>query len=190
MIFDRAKAYGQGGMPLTAAVKQTIPTPTASDHHGRGGGSYKRHSGLDNFVKQIIPTPTLGDAKASGSRNTTESKAHPGVSLTDFVREDGGEGRRDQFVTPSARDWKDCPGMSFETTNPDGTIRERIDLLPRQVYAELAEIRRESPDGGNKTLLLLNPLWVEWLMAYPIGFSDLNYSAIPSLRQWPFSWEK
>jgi hypothetical protein len=182
---------------------------------------------LTAAVKQTIPTPTLGDAKASGSRNTTESKAHPGVSLTDFVREDGGEGRTifptpidssrgggssrsgdrideiptldgmarqgewpDQWVTPSARDWKDCPGMSFETTNPDGTIRERIDLLPRQVYAELAEIRSQLPDGGNEILLLLNPNWVEWLMAYPIGFSDLNSSEIRSSPQWPFSWEK
>jgi hypothetical protein len=40
-----------------------------------------------------IPTPTAGDAKSSGSRNTAASKAHPGVSLTDWVRGDGGSGR-------------------------------------------------------------------------------------------------
>jgi hypothetical protein len=32
------------------------------------------------------PTPTAGDAKSSGSRNLAGSKAHAGVSLTDFVR--------------------------------------------------------------------------------------------------------
>ena len=36
------------------------------------------------------------------------------------------------WVTPSARDWKDTPGMSTTGTNPDGTTRTRVDQLPRQ----------------------------------------------------------
>jgi hypothetical protein len=35
-------------------------------------------------------------------------------------------------VTPSTRDWKDTPGMAETGTNPDGTMRERLDQLPRQ----------------------------------------------------------
>lgn len=38
-----------------------------------------------------------------------------------------------QWATPSARDWKDSPGMSFEGINPDGSKRERVDQLARQV---------------------------------------------------------
>jgi hypothetical protein len=34
--------------------------------------------------------------------------------------------------TPSARDHKDTPGMATTGVNPDGTARERIDMLPRQ----------------------------------------------------------
>jgi hypothetical protein len=34
--------------------------------------------------------------------------------------------------TPSARDHKDTPGMATTGINPDGTTRERIDMLPRQ----------------------------------------------------------
>lgn len=49
-------------------------------------------------------TPTVGDASASGSRNTENSNAHPGLSLTDQVREDGGIGRL--WPTPQSRDWK------------------------------------------------------------------------------------
>ena len=44
-------------------------------------------------------TPTEGDSKSSGSRNTPDSKAHSGRSLTDQVREDGGQGRL--LPTPS-----------------------------------------------------------------------------------------
>jgi hypothetical protein len=50
----------------------------------------------------LLPMPTAGDAKDSGSRNTPSSKAHPGVSLTDAIRADGGTGR--MWPTPTTRD--------------------------------------------------------------------------------------
>lgn len=36
------------------------------------------------------------------------------------------------WVTPSSRDWKDTPGMAQTGTNPDGSLRMRLDQLPRQ----------------------------------------------------------
>jgi hypothetical protein len=39
--------------------------------------------------------------------------------------------------SPSARDWKDTAGMSTTGRNPDGTERNRIDQLPRQVLLVL-----------------------------------------------------
>jgi hypothetical protein len=103
---ERTKKYAQGGMPLSLAVRQD---------RGR------------------IPTPTVGDSKASGSRNTESSKAHPGTSLTDFVREDGGRGR-----------------------------------IMGVVQA-----------GGQ-----LNPTWVEWLMGWPLGWTDCDASAMDRFRKW------
>jgi len=35
-------------------------------------------------------------------------------------------------ASPSARDWKDTPGMATEAVNPDGSVRTRLDQLPRQ----------------------------------------------------------
>ncbi len=64
---ERTKRYAQGGMPLTAAVAK-CPTP-------------------------LVPTPTAGDSHGSGSRNGATSKAHYGVSLTDWALGDGGKGR-------------------------------------------------------------------------------------------------
>jgi hypothetical protein len=40
------------------------------------------------------------------------------------------------WATASARDWKDSAGMTVTATNPDGSVRERLDQLPRQ--AQLA----------------------------------------------------
>ena len=39
---------------------------------------------------------------------------------------------RNGWVTPSARDWKDTAGMAVKATNPDGSERTRLDMLPRQ----------------------------------------------------------
>ena len=36
------------------------------------------------------------------------------------------------WVSPSARDWKDTPGMATTAINPDGSKRNRVDQLPRQ----------------------------------------------------------
>lgn len=36
------------------------------------------------------------------------------------------------WVTPSSRDWKDTPGMATKAVNPDGSVRNRVDQLPRQ----------------------------------------------------------
>ena len=45
------------------------------------------------------------------------------------------------WPTASARDWKDTPGMALDGVNPDGSHRDRTDLLPRKVY----EMERAGP---------------------------------------------
>lgn len=110
----------------------------------------------------MIPTPTAGDAKASGSRNTETSKAHPGVSLSDFVRDDGGRGR--MYASPAARDHRSGKGRK-----DNGHTRQ----LPEQV-------------GG-----ALNPAWVEWLMQWPHGWTSLDPLPRENLCTWrgdPAAW--
>ena len=71
------------------------------------------------------------------------------------------------FPTPTSRDWKDTPGMAMESVNPDGSRRDRTELLPRRIYSQIPEEDRKS--SGQ-----LNPTWVEWLMGYPLGWTDLE----------------
>jgi len=70
------------------------------------------------------------------------------------------------WPTPRARDWKDTPGMATTATNPDGSIRDRTDQLARAVY------HRET--DSTATTGRLNPTWVEWLMGFPLGWTDLE----------------
>jgi len=106
-----------------------------------------RHTG--GTESGSLPTPVVTDAYGSGSRNTPGSKAHPGLSLTDYVRGDGGTGR--MWPTP-----KGSP------SGPDYARRDREGSGGDDLVTAI---------GGQ-----LNPTWVEWLMGYPLGWTDSSVS--------------
>ncbi len=94
------------------------------------------------------------------------------------------------WVTPSARDWKDTPGMV--TKRPDG--RSRLDQLPRQ--AVLADwnapvrltVSGETPIGssaGMESGGQLNPAHSRWLMGLPIAWDDCAAMVTLSSRRRP-----
>lgn len=127
----------------TMARRGTLPTPRCC--------SGLRSSGMNRTemtrALKLWPTPTAGDAKSSGSRNTSSSRAHPGISLTDAVRGDGGQGRT--FPTPASRDYR-YPNAKTYSERGGGKKGEQ---LPNAI-------------GGP-----LNPTWVEWLMGFPLEWT-------------------
>lgn len=107
------------------------------------------------------PTATVGDSRSSGSRNTPDSKAHAGTSLTDAVRGDGGRGRT--WPTPDAALFND--GQTIEAWQARNA-KERAKGyngngggVPLAMRARLEEPTRPA--------LRLNPSWVEALMGFP-----------------------
>lgn len=165
-----------------------FPTPTASRYgSNRGGGMGRvgptRYS-LDTMAARgLWPTPIANDA--SGTRNATAKRngsiGHPGTTLVDFVTmwptptaSDGGNGPAGHreggmnlrtavtlWPTPTARDWKD-----------------RGDFTPRRIDETGPGPSLPSAVGGQ-----LNPPWVEWLMGFPIGWTDCGRSVTPSCRR-------
>jgi len=176
---------GKPGLEMMAR-RNLWPTPVTGESltgHGRRGGSWGngRQSGLslDAMAKSgMWPTPTEGDAKASGSRNTPTSKAHPGISLTDAVRQDGGTGRL--WPTP-----KSAP------SGPDYARADRERSGSDDLATAVARETWPTPDahcwkGGERDHQLggsLNPTWVEWLMGFPAEWTALNASEMPSSRK-------
>lgn len=139
------------GQNLRAAL---LPTPTANDYGSsqnghRADGSTFNQAGkpsLSTMARRgLIPTPTAGDASASGSRNTASSNAHPGLSVTDWARGDGGAGRL--LPTPQAEDHRNCADYSDRS-------------------------RGHSPQLRHLGTGRLNPRFVEWMMGYPPDWTD------------------
>jgi len=111
--------------------------------------------GLEQVV-QMFPTPVASDATRGADQRNRENAGGP--NLLSAVQ---------MFPTPTSRDWKDTPGMAMESVNPDGSRRDRTELLPGRIYSQIPEEDRKS--SGQ-----LNPTWVEWLMGYPLGWTDLE----------------
>ena len=133
------------------------PTPTASMMTIQDMEQAK-YSGKDQKrpkYREIFPTP---DASYRGARKTDLIQNNSTV-----IRRKSGQKRGmdlqtyvKMWPTPTARDWKD--GRSIGDAPVNG-------LLGRAV--------NPSSKTGS-----LSPMWVEWLMGYPIGWTDLNASEI------------
>jgi len=127
------------------------PTPTVcndSFYEDKSPNKDKRHSrGLASEVthrEKLWPTPTQDSAT-----ERTKKYKQGGTPLTLAVR---------KWPTPTARDWKDSGKAVVNSTRH---------LLPQAVAKS---DKKEWVMGGGA----LNPMWVEWLMGYEAGYTDLK----------------
>ena len=115
-------------------------------------------------VAQIWPTPTALDDRVTrttmgrGLDNLTLQGAVAGISESDRKRH-----AKKQWPTPTAQDAKNDGGPSQWERNSD----------PLNVAVKRWPTLTSSPppleERGS-----LNPTWVEWLMGYPSGWTDLK----------------
>jgi hypothetical protein len=194
---------GRSLSPLTTWVRHISdsgyslwPTPSATSYGSSNNGcpgdgreeyATKGKPSLETMARQgMWPTPTAGDAKSSGSRNTPQSSANFGVSLTDAVRQDGGTGRL--LPTPCAADAEH---------RGRGDLYARLNNSGRQKFpTPSANDHKGSTKAGQRRRQLtdpsmgaipaggaLNPTWVEWLMGFPLGWTVCARSATRSSRK-------
>lgn len=157
------------GVALSFAAK-TWPTPRAEDCEQTGA-----HRGTPDTLTSMMrlwPTATAGDGKASGSRTTTDSSAHAGISLTDAAVHGmtiDSTARR-QWASPLANDWKPTPGQQLSNENTEGAPR-----LALQVFDGLQDPASSSTPGKSlEPSLVLNSSWVFQLMGYPARWARLS----------------
>ena len=159
---DMVKKGSGWGVP-----RQMMPTPTASDHIERNSTSSEavnpltgKSVSLDRFVRfwpdeetqqsgqpRMWATPTAAIAQGSSAGNPNREKA--GRDLRQDVR---------MWPTPTANE--DAAGT------PTGKMQAMLDNHP--------DVRGTTPEEWAQGSL--NPAWVEWLMGYPSGWTNLETS--------------
>ena len=140
------------------------PTPRAANPgsrpNGKGGKvldeEVKIAEGLRLRGEKLWPTPTV-----CGNYNRKGASATSGDGLATAVR---------TWPTPQASDNRDRGNIS----NP--SIQRRI-AMGKQIGLSMPV--KEDATGGS-----LNPNWVEWLMGWPIGWTDCGASATDKFHLW------
>jgi hypothetical protein len=179
---DKVPPGRQGGEALktTVALAGWV-SPTAQD--GSRGGKEARpwDKGVPLSQQAVLSgwnTPQAGTPAQNGNN---------AAGNTDYSR--SVVAALSGWATASARDWKDTPGMATEGTNPDGTMRTRLDQLPRQVALTtphrltasgemLTGSDAEMTSGGQ-----LNPEHSRWLMGFPAAWGYCGAMAMQSSRK-------
>jgi hypothetical protein len=93
-----------------------------------------------------------------------------------------------QWPTPNQRDWKDTGATQGNRKSPNlGTMVHQW-ATPTKADAQGGPGRSDKRTGGDNLRTQaggqLNPTWVEWLMGWPLGWTDCAASATARFRQW------
>lgn len=128
----------------------------------------------NGIVCQRQPLVPITNAIGSGLWPTPRAYSHspgvsaPGLTALDIRVRGLYPDKKRYWPTPAASDWKGSVGLS--SANKRSAASSRGVRLSEEVT-----VRDQVNVGGS-----LNPQWVEWLMGYPLGWTDCEDSVTPS----------
>ena len=160
-----------------------IGTPTASGK--KRSEKFREGNKLPNpheFV-EMFPSPLASDHKRRGPNSRQQG-------LSEFVR---------MFPTPQARDWKDSGSSQGNRKSPNlgtiasmyptprtkgmcggtGSYQKMKDLEAKGIITPDERRQMTAGSGGQ-----LNPMWVEWLMGWPLEWTALKPLGTDKYRLW------
>lgn len=153
------------------------PTPTATSYGSNKGGAAgrtgKERLSLETMArKNLWPTPCAMDhlpPKSDKALERVMTEIRPGRTGAPSLKDDRrlwGSNNPLKWPTPRASEYKDC--------GPVGS-KSQVHMDKRDYLCAKAK------DASNPTGQL-NPQWVEWLMGYPIGHTELDALVIQWFR--------
>jgi hypothetical protein len=135
----------------------------------------------DETESGLWPTATAGDSKNAANRTATRhnpnSKHHSGTTLVDAVR---------MWPTPTVDDANNVTRASGQFQS----LTRAIKMFPTPTAQDAKNNGAQSQMLRNTKPLnaeiggALNPMWVEWLMGWPIGWADCAVSATDKFQRW------
>jgi hypothetical protein len=182
--WDAKNTHGQAQFdrntpPLSAWVqKPQYQSPMPSDVHGGRTTKGSKRPNEGGLRKQLFPTP---QAYSHG-----EGTSAPGITKLDCVVRK--ELNKHLFPTPRAEDGQSCGAHKGQ---PD-TLTSFTKLFPTPQCRDAQTVDKckrgaNSPGGTPLPVAVgvtLNPDWVEWLMGWPIGWTDLKPLGMDKYRSW------
>jgi DNA (cytosine-5)-methyltransferase 1 len=166
-----------GGSNSRKALKhrqEKLPTPTASDYKSQPTSKSWKAKGAINYklsnpeIQEKWPTPLASDWKPRGPNSKQQGLAEkvknwptPTAHMAKETNAPSEHNRNTPILTaqvnwPTPRTKGMCGGSGS------------WDLLNKNTTKE--EARQMGAGNGGK----LNPMWVEWLMGWPLGWTDLK----------------
>jgi hypothetical protein len=132
----------------------------------------------------LLPTPDTGMGPHGARGVSSNPKHQSGRSLEAFAR---------TWPTPTSRDWKDGSAAACANVPPNGLLGRVVHQWPTPKGSpsgpDYARMNRPQSGGDDLATAIaratpgaLNPTWVEWLMGFPLGWTALEPSEMPSSR--------
>jgi hypothetical protein len=142
---------------LPARNPEALERQYQNNRKGRTTHSTLREQVVYPPPKQMFPTPNAWDGKR-GPRSEEHLRTKKAqITLVTAVA----HLERENFPTPCATDYKGA--------GQTGLLRDRLDYAAERGATKSKTFTPPTVPGGQ-----LNPNWVEWLMGWPIGFTDLK----------------
>ncbi len=191
-VRDRQKAAGHGvsnlnetarlaGWPTTRASDSDRGTETSASRAARtdGGPDLPSTAVLAGWATPVATE--IGNTLESYLAMKANMKSGPRTAITHPSL----QAQLASWMTPTSRDHKDSAGQSATSTNPDGSLRSRLDLLGRQVQLAGSGPTLTGSSVGTVGGGLLNPEHSRWLMGFPSAWARCEPTAMRSTRQLP-----
>ena len=120
------------------------------------------------------PTPTTG--RADQGLSPSQFKRHS-FNLAQTVE------LREKWPTPSSRDYKGAYSEANQKLKPRNLLPDAVKKFPtptaHDAYGKGYKGQLQTEINGT-----LNPTWVEWLMGWPSGWTDLKCLGMDGFHRW------
>ena len=151
----------KSGMTVSGTAYRLLPLV----HHTSAGGGGASQWNTPNTMDGL-------KAKSQKALDHEYSTARPGRTNPNNLR--------DQVaVTEGLTMWPTPTGTPYGTGN-NYKVNEGQPAAHRPSLATMAKTGMWPTQAGGQ----LNPMWVEWLMGFPVGWTDLNPLAMELYQQW------
>lgn len=130
---------------------------------------------------RLVPSMRDTAATESGLWATPQARDHMPAHRPEYIAAKKAQGHGMRNLNDEVALWPTPTWRDSSNTRNSTAVRYR----ESKAHAGTTLVDAVVPPGGG-----LNPAWVEWLMGYPDGWTDLGPSAMPSSRKSSMSSEE